>query len=53
MEFQTGFGNYTSIYVAIVKHSSQTDKGRSINQEGGLSNHRTGGLFKITATPIN
>ena len=36
-----GFGNYSFIYVA------QTDKGRSINQEGGqtscsLSEHRSG-----------
>ena len=48
MEFQTGFGNYPSIYVAIVKHNSQTDKGRRINQEGSLtscslSEHRKGG----------
>ena len=52
-----GFGNYSLIHVAMVKHSSRTDNGRKINQEGGptscsLSKHCTGGLFKITAIPI-
>ena len=42
-----GFGNYSSIYVAMVKHSSRTDNGRKINQEGGptscsLSEPRSG-----------